>query len=188
MIIGIAGTIGSGKGTVVEYLSEKKGFAHYSCSGLLKEMLEERGEFVDRDAMAKLAREIRKEDPNGVPKLTYERVKKDNPENAIIEALHTIGEADFVRSVGGIILGVDADVSVRYARITKRGSIKDDVTFEKFAEQAKREDDGGSDASGHNIRGVMAIADYTITNNGTLDELHANIEEVFLKITQKGTG
>jgi dephospho-CoA kinase len=182
MIIGIAGTIGSGKGTVVEYLSMKMGFAHYSSSGLLKEMLEERGEFVDRDAMARLAREIRKGDPNGVPKLTYERLKKDDPENAIMEALHTIGEAEFVKSVGGIILAVDANVAVRYARISKRGSIKDDVSFEKFAEQAKREDDGGSDASGHNIRGVMAIADYTIVNNGTLEELHTQIEEVLKKI------
>ncbi len=185
MIIGIAGTIGSGKGTVVEYLSEKKGFAHYSSSGLLKEMLEAKGEFVDRDAMARIAREIRKEDPNGVPKLTYERLKKDNPPNAVMEALHTIGEAEFVRSIGGIILGVDADVAVRYARITKRGSVKDGVSFEKFAEQAKREDDGGSDASGHNIRGVMRNADYTIVNNGILEELHAQIEDVFSKIAPK---
>lgn len=182
MIIGIAGTLGAGKGTVVDYLVAKKDFKHYSSSGLLVEILHERGEFVDRDAMGRIAREIRATDPNGVPKLTYERVKKDNPKNAIIEALHTVGEAEFVRSVGGIILGVDADLNVRYARISKRGSEKDNVSFEKFVEQSKREDEGGS--PGHNIREVINAADYVLQNNGTLEELHKQIDDVLEKITK----
>jgi dephospho-CoA kinase len=186
MIVGIAGTIGAGKGTVVEYLVEKKGFVHYSSSGLLKEMLKEKGEFIDRDAMAKLAREIRSKDPCGVPKLTYERFKKEHPENAILEALHTIGEADFIRSVGGIIIGVDADIDIRYARIQKRGSEKDNVSYEKFKEQAKREDDGTSDASGHNIRGVIDTADYLVVNNGSLAELHGQLEKI-LETIDKNT-
>ncbi len=182
MILGIAGTIGAGKGTVVEYLVEKKGFAHYSSSGLLKEMLLEKGEVVDRDSMAKLAREIRAKDPNGMPRLTYERLTKDNHQDAILEALHTVGEAEFVRSIGGIILGVDADINIRYERISKRGSEKDNVSYEKFQEQARREDDGASDASGHNIRGVVNTADYTILNNGSLEELHSQIDAILLQI------
>lgn len=184
MIIGIVGTLGSGKGTVVGYLVEKKGFTHYSSSGLLKKMLEARGEFVDRDALAKLAREIRSKDAAGVPKLTYEQVQKDHPENAILEALHTIGEVEFVRSIGGIIFGVDADKDVRFTRISKRGSIKDNVSYEKFLEQTKREEDSASDEAGHNIRGAIEIADYVITNNGSLEELHTQIDEVLKRITK----
>ena len=179
MIIGITGTIGAGKGTVVEYL-KSKGFAHYSSSGLLTEILKERGEMIDRDGMARTAREIRAKDPNGVPKLTYERLKKDNPKSAILEALHTVGEAEFIRSVGGVILGVDADINIRYRRISKRGSEKDNVTFEKFVEQAKREDDG-TEESGHNIRGVLKIADAVVTNNGTQEELFVQVEKALQK-------
>src|SRR4029077_9324776 len=115
-----------------------------------------------------------------VPKLTYERLKKNNPKNAIIEALHTIGAAEFGRSVGGFIPGVDAELKGRYERISKRGSAKVSVTFEKYAEQAKREDDG-TEESGHNIRGVFKIADAVVTNNGTQDELFAQVEEVLAK-------
>jgi hypothetical protein len=36
-IIGITGTLGAGKGTVVDYLIKQKNFRHYSISGYLKE-------------------------------------------------------------------------------------------------------------------------------------------------------
>ncbi|MBP9771552.1 MAG: AAA family ATPase [Candidatus Pacebacteria bacterium] len=180
-IIGIAGTIGAGKGTVVDYLKER-GFAHYSSSGLLKEILIEQGTPVDRDALAALARSLRVKDPNGVPKLTYERTLRDNPEKMILEAIHTLGEADFIRSVGGMMLGVDADVAIRYERISKRGSEKDNVSYEKFLEQAKREDDG-TEESGHNIRGVIQTADAVVMNNGTLEELHRAIDSALEKIS-----
>lgn len=38
-IIGITGTLGAGKGTIVEYLKDKKGFAHFSVREFLKEIL-----------------------------------------------------------------------------------------------------------------------------------------------------
>jgi len=182
MIIGITGTIGAGKGAVVEYLIKKKGFAHYSCSGLLKEILEERGEIVDRDGYSRIAKELRAKDSSGVPGLAYARAQNEGARDSIIEALHSVGEAEFIKSVGGIVFGVDANIDVRYRRISTRGSEKDNVSYEKFIEQSKREDEGGSDASGHNIRGAIKIADYVITNNGTLEELHAQIEEVLRKI------
>ena len=37
MIIGITGTDGSGKGTVVDYLVEQKGFKHYSARAIFEE-------------------------------------------------------------------------------------------------------------------------------------------------------
>ena len=182
-IIGITGTIGAGKGTVVEHLKER-GFAHYSSSGLLKEMLIEQSVFVDRDALAALARSIRVQDPNGVPKLTHERALRDNPEKMILEAIHTLGEADFIRSVGGMMLGVDADVAIRYERISKRGSEKDNVSYEKFLEQAKREDDG-TEESGHNIRGVIQTADAVIMNNSSLEDLQRAVDEALEALLQK---
>ncbi|MDR0438308.1 MAG: AAA family ATPase, partial [Bacteroidales bacterium] len=51
MIIGITGTIGAGKGTIVDYLVSQKGFLHFSVRDFLSEEIERRGLPVNRDTM-----------------------------------------------------------------------------------------------------------------------------------------
>lgn len=176
MIIGIAGTIGAGKGTVVAYLKERKGFRHYSCSGMLKEILNERGVPATRANLSALADELNERYEGGVLHLAHDRAREDGAENYILEAIHRESEAAYVRSLGGIILGIDADVRTRYDRATARKEgEKDEVTFEQFLQDAQREDEGkGSGAP--NIRAVLAGADAVIANDGTLDELHEQID------------
>ncbi len=178
MIIGLAGTIGSGKGTVVAYL-RSKGFAHYSSSRLLGELVEKEGNPKTRDFLSPMATRLQKEYAGGVIEKNYrEKYLSEQPEHAIFEAIHRQSEADFLRSVGGKIIGVDADLETRYARTTLRNEgEKDRQSFEDFKKQARIEDDGEGDASRDNdIRAVLQRADVIITNNGTLDELHAQID------------
>ncbi|MBR5146904.1 MAG: AAA family ATPase, partial [Bacteroidales bacterium] len=42
-IIGITGTIGAGKGTIVDYLVKEKGYVHYSVREFLAEEVKKRG-------------------------------------------------------------------------------------------------------------------------------------------------
>ena len=181
MIIGITGTIGSGKGTVVEYL-KKRGFAHYSVSGILKEILKERGLPETRTYMSPLADELMKKHEGGVLFLAHERAEKSGIKDYILESIHRVSEADYVRSIGGVIIGVDADIRKRYERTVKRKEgEKDNVTFEEFLEHAKREDEGEK-GTGPNIRAVLKTANAVLMNNGTLDELHAQIDEILKQI------
>ena len=53
MIIGITGTDGSGKGTVVDYLVSQLGFVHYSSRDLIMQEIEKRG-LVPNRANARL--------------------------------------------------------------------------------------------------------------------------------------
>ncbi|MDB5244332.1 MAG: hypothetical protein JWN18_202 [Parcubacteria group bacterium] len=183
MIIGIVGTIGSGKGAVVQYLKQKA-FTHYSGSGLLREILSARGEDVNRDAYSRIAQELREKDPLELCKLLYARVLSDQPDHAVLEALHTMEEVEFVRGIGGKIIGIDADIALRYERITKRGSEKDLITYEKFTEQSKREDEGSFDPSTHNIRAALGIADVVLTNNGPLQDLYTQIDKALVQFTR----
>ncbi len=186
MIIGITGTIGSGKGTVVEYLKER-GFAHYSVSKLLGELVEKEGNPKTRDFLSPMATRLQKEYPGGaVEKIYREKFLVEKPADAIIESIHRQTEADFLRSVAGKIIGVDANLETRYRRTLLRNeSEKDHVSFEEFKKHAQIEDDGGGDTlRDNNIRAVLNGADAVITNNGTLEELHAQIDEVLKQITK----
>lgn len=175
MIIGIAGTLASGKGTVVEYL-KSKGYRHYSSSGTLKRILTERGLPHDREHMSQLAEELVKTHEGGVLGMNLEQAKADGAEHVVLEAIHRVSEADFVRSRGGKIWGVDADVEVRYQRtLARREGEKDAVTFERFKESIAREEEGKRDVSS-NIRAVLDNADVLLMNNGTKHDLDKEIE------------
>lgn len=175
MIIGITGTIGAGKGTVVEYL-KTKGFAHYSSSGILKEVLVERGLPATRLNMSTLADELMRTYAGGVLELSHTRATNAGEDNYILEAIHRENEAAYIRSIGGIILGVDADIKTRYERsIHRADGEKDNVTFEEFLVNSKREDEGKGE-TGANIRAVLKSADAIITNDDTLEELTEQID------------
>lgn len=180
MIIGIVGTLGSGKGTVVEYL-KTKGFAHYSASGTLSRILMERGESAARENLSNLANQLSKEYTGGILEMSRQYALEAGDADYILESIHRVSEAEYIKSIGGIILGVDADIAVRYQRITKRQEgEKDRVTFEQFVEDSRREDEGAT-GSGPNIRAAMKLADYTIMNDGTLEELEEKVEDFLNK-------
>jgi len=175
MIIGITGTIGAGKGTVVEYL-KSKGFSHYSSSGTLKAILQERGLPQTRTHMSPLADELMAKYPGGIMHFSHERAQNDGAKDYVLEAIHRPSEADYVRSMGGIIWGVDADLDKRYERTMRRHEgEKDQVTYEQFLEHSKREDEGQG-GRGNNIRAVISSADTVLTNNGTPQELYQQVE------------
>lgn len=179
MIIGIAGTIGAGKGAVVEYL-KAKGFAHYSSSALLGELVEKEGNPKTRDFLSPMATTLQGEYPGGVIEKNYrEKYLVAQPHNAIFEAIHRQTEADFLHSIGGRILGIDADLQERYNRTRLRNEgEKDQGDFEDFKKQTAIEEEGGGDITrDNNIRAVINKADVVIMNDDSLIELHQKIDE-----------
>ena len=180
MILGITGTIGAGKGTVVEYL-KSKGFVQYSSSALLGELVEKEGNPKIREFLSAKATHLQKEYPGGVVEKNYrEKFLHETPKNSIFESIHRMAEENFLRSVGGVVIAVDADIETRYKRIfSRQEGEKDQVSFEQFKDNARVEDDGGGDEKrDNNIRAVISAADIVIENNGTLEELHEKIETV----------
>lgn len=181
MILGITGTIGAGKGTVVEYLVAKKGFTHYSVRDAITEEIIRRGLPVNRTNMNEVATDLRR---NNVPEyytsLFMNRAKTDGVSDYIMESIRNVREAENIKAHGGFILVVDAPENIRYARIQGRGTVTDHVTLEEFRAQEAREmtSEDPTDPSFMNMRGVMAMADATIINDGTLEELVAKIEKI----------
>lgn len=182
MIIGITGTYGAGKGTIVDFL-KKKGFLHFSVSGYITELLIERGMPVNRDNMILLANELREKNPSYLVERLYERAKQ-NGGNCVIESLRTVGEIETLRKKGKFILfAIDAEQKLRYDRSVLRASEKDSVSFEEFVSQENFESKN-KEPFKQNLFDCMDLADYKFLNNGSLDELEKNVENVLEMIEQ----
>lgn len=181
MIIGLTGSFGAGKGTVVEYLIEKD-FKHYSSSAYITEEIVRRGMPVNRDSMIAVSNEMRAiHGPAMIVDALYERAQNTGGDS-IIESLRAVAEVRRIKELGGKVIGVDADPHIRYERAFARGSEKDNVTFEKWLEQEQKESNP-NDPTKQDIFSALKESDIVVQNNGTLEELHLQVDKALTSLT-----
>lgn len=177
MIIGITGTDGAGKGTVVEYLVTKKGFTHYHARALFIEEITRQGLPNDRAHMRLVANQLRKMHGNDfIVRFFLKRADETGDTRVVIDSLRAVAEAETLKAHGGILLAVDADQQLRYERVQARRSSSDQVSFEQFQSHEELESND-PDPHGMQKQKVIDMADHVIENNGTLEELHEKIEK-----------
>ena len=182
MIIGITGTIGAGKGTIVEYLVSKKNFLHFSVRDFLIEIIEQRELPVNRDSMVAVANELRATfSPSYITDQLFERAVKSG-QNGIIESIRAVGEIESLRNNPNFVLfAVDADIRKRYERISLRKSATDHIDFETFVSNEKREMTT-TDPTKQNLGECIKKADYVFTNDNDIIDLHRAVEKVISDI------
>jgi dephospho-CoA kinase len=182
IIFGITGTLGAGKGTVVDYLVKEKAFIHYSVRQFLINRLESEKKEVNRDTMVALANALReKHGADYIARALYKKAAENNT-NCIIESLRTVGEINALREKEDFyLLAVDADAKLRYQRINLRKSETDNISFEEFVANEKREMQN-DDPNKQNLKNCIEMADYQIDNNGSVNALHQKVEEIISDI------
>jgi dephospho-CoA kinase len=182
MIIGITGTIGAGKGTIVNCL-KKKGFHHFSVREFLNEVIRKRNLEINRDNMVLIANELRK---NHHPSYIVEKLyslAKEKEGNSIIESIRNVGEVEKLKEKENFyLISVDADMNLRYKRIIQRGNETDNRTFEEFAADEEREITT-KEVHKINLKECINRSDFKLTNNETIEELENQVEEVLRKIS-----
>jgi dephospho-CoA kinase len=82
----------------------------------------------------------------------------------------------FRKQKGFVLLAVDAPIEVRYARTRARGRDESATTFDEF--RRKEELEMAGNETEQQIALCMAMADRTIFNDGTIEELHRKVEEL----------
>jgi dephospho-CoA kinase len=182
IVIGITGTIGAGKGSIVEYLIEKKGFAHFSVRSYLKKEMLKRGMPNNRDSMTHLANELRAQNsPSYVTDQLFIEANTTG-KNCIIESIRTPGEIISLRKNESFyLIAVDAKPEIRFERIIKRASETDHIDFETFLANEQREM-SNTDPNKQNLKKCIELADFHIDNNLGRDELHIQIENIIQKL------
>jgi dephospho-CoA kinase len=182
IVIGITGTLGAGKGTIVDYLLQQKDFVHYSVREFLLDEIKARELPQNRDSMVIVANELReKNSPSFITDQLYLKAKEIG-KNAVIESIRTPGEVVSLKNKSMFYLfAVDADAKLRFKRIKIRNSETDQIDFKTFLENEKREM-SSNDPNKQNLRKCKEMADYIFINDRSKDELFLAVENVLNQI------
>jgi dephospho-CoA kinase len=174
-ILGIAGSLNSGKDTVAQVL-EEHGFFHMSTSDMLR--AKKKQAFGDSpEALLKrndpFAIQLRADKGAGVLveliDEQYKKVADTYPAGFVASGLRSIGEAEKIKQLGGSLVFVDADIGVRYERsLTRaRDAVEHGITLEDFVNMEKSESpDDDFDKTLQNLPALKKMADVHIRNNG----------------------
>jgi len=181
--IGLIGTNGAGKSEVCRYLSEK-GYRVVSLSDLVREELRIRGLSEDRDTLTAVANEMKNEYGQDVlAKRTWEWASLQNTP-VVFDSIRNAAECDFLKGRGVRMIGIDADIQVRFDRISQRKRASDLVNFETFRRQDQEENEGLS--SGQHIFLALKSCDHVMKNNGDLASLHQSVEALLSGMINNG--
>ncbi len=171
VLLGMTGTDGAGKGTVVKYLTARYGFVHCSARALLTDALTKEGREIDRAGMRQKANELRRAQGDAYLMRTFhECAVMEGWTHVVVDSLRALAEVEALHDYGGTLIAVDAEVHVRYERIRVRGSESDFISFEEFIRHEELEMND-PDPHGMQKAAVMRAADHTLMNNGTVEDL-----------------
>jgi dCMP deaminase len=176
MILGVAGLNGAGKGELVRFL-ETRSFYALSLSDVIREELRGRGLEPTRDRMIETGRAMRAAEGPGA--LAEHLVRELAPDrNYVIDSVRHPAEVEVLRAQprGFKLLWVDADAALRLERIRARGRGGDPATLDELRAFEGREL-GSSDPAAQQLLAVRELADVTLSNDGSLDDLRRAAHE-----------
>ena len=179
IVFGLTGKNASGKGTVAEIL-KKKNFTYHSLSDSLRDELKSLKKEETRENLIDIGNELREKGGPGV--LADKLMPKLNSENNhIVDSIRNPIEVISLRKETLLrrffLISVDANSKLRYDRLCSRGRIGDTDSWEKFVEQEKKEENN-DDPNKQQLSRTMEMADYSIDNSGTLEELEAQVNRI----------
>lgn len=180
MIIGLVGPLATGKGTITEYLVKAHGAEAVKFSQPLRDMIHRCYVKETREAMSQLAQLMRGEYGNDIlVKTLVKDLENMDVAIAVFDGIRYFDEYNALRERKDFQLwAVDTDLEIRHQRIVKRGENagEADLTLEQFTKQHELPTEVV-------IPEIMQQADATINNNGTIEELHAQIDTLVADAT-----
>ncbi|MDR1728551.1 MAG: AAA family ATPase [Acidobacteriota bacterium] len=176
MIIGLTGKNGAGKTAVCDYLRER-GFEYASLSDAIRGEIRARGLDVTRERLIEVGTELRERSGAGV---LAERVLAalQSEHNYVIDSIRNPAEVAALRQRPDFTLfSLEADARTRFERSLARAREHAATTFEQFMAEEGRELASDNPAA-QQLEATLRLADVTIPNDGTIDDLHKRLGEL----------
>lgn len=181
-LLGVAGSAGAGKDSVIAILTGEFNFEDLSTSdvgrAITRHIYRLPPDFMPvRDQLFAVNTFLRTEFGSGfLVKICLEQAKLLGLKRVLITGLRSLGEAEAVRSQGGKIIAIQADAKVRYERIVARArDVEAKKTFEEFRAQDEKENSG---VDGKGVSAIVESADLILENNGnSMDALKQLVRE-----------
>jgi dCMP deaminase len=182
MLIGLTGRNAAGKGEVARYL-QKKSFYYYSLSDAIRDEIRSRGEQPTRERLIIIGNELRQR--HGAAVLA-ERIlsKVEDDKHYVIDSIRNPSEVEAFREAKHFkLIRVEAPPEVRFQRIVNRERESDPKTYEEFVALENREAEG--DDTSQNLVKVELMADYPLINDGPVEKLYTQIDELLPKLLKE---
>lgn len=181
LVIGAIGLNGSGKDTVVSYISKRFSIPMITISDVIRKIASERKIEPTRENLTRISLEhTRKYGPDYFPKEVIRMIDQNKWDVVGVAGIRSLVDVETFRKRFGrgfVLIFVEvSDPAIRFERIRNRGEPRDPKNFEQFMKQDEEEE--------RNFKLSVAIkeANYVVNNDGDIDSLINKIENLIPNI------
>jgi len=175
IILGLAGEIASGKGTVAKYICEKHGGNSHRFSTMLRDVAKRMYLEENRENLQKISTVFRENFFDDIlSSVIAKDVENDKQEIVAIDGVRRLADIAYLKKLSGFkLVYIDTSLENSFKRITERNENSDDKnkTFEEFRKDHEREAE-------LQIRDLKDKADFVVDNNGTFEELYRQVDKI----------
>ncbi|WP_455368589.1 AAA family ATPase [[Eubacterium] cellulosolvens] len=178
-VIAIAGMPGAGK-AVASNTAKEFGIQVFLCGDVLREEAKNRKIVATPENFGKLMLQMRQDEgPSVMIKRLLPRISEAKSKIVMVEGLRSIDELEsLMNTFKVILLAIHANPKQRYQRLISRGRGDDPKTIDEFNARDSRELSLG-------VGSVIALADYMIMNDSTLEKFQQKLMGFFKHLLNK---
>lgn len=176
-VIGVIGKNGSGKDEVLKYLKDKHNVPFLSTGDMVREIAAREGRPSDRTTLQEISDSYFQKYGQGCfVKMVAEKIREKGWPVAGISGVRSPHDVQLLREILGrsfvLIEVFVTDPRVRFERMRRRGAARDADSYERFLEQDRGEEQV------FRVEEATRLADYSLSNDRELDDLHRAIEDL----------
>lgn len=175
IILGIAGEIASGKGTVAKHIEEKHTGSSHRFSTALRDVARRMHLEESRENLQKISTIFRANFNDDILSMVVcHDVEVDTHQVMAIDGVRRMEDIKYLKNLEGFkLIYIEANMDIRYHRIVNRRENTDDAhkPYSEFVADHAREAES-------QIKDLKNYADFVVNNEGTFLELYHQVDKI----------